>query len=292
MREEAMADLDALQGIGLGAIVFREGWHEGVVGLVASRVKDRLHRPTIALAPSSADPSLLRGSARSIPGVHLRDVLDLVDKREPGLLLRFGGHAMAAGLSMRAGDQARLARAFEAALAEHADPACFAPVLWTDGALEPERIGLELLESLESRVWGQGFPEPLFSDCFVVERQTVVGSKHLRLTLRSQALSGAGQRGAGQRGVDQPGQHPRGGGPRRLDAIMFGRIVPLPSPAMLAYRLMRDDWQGRSGVQLVIQAIAPVPDHTVAPAPDEALAPDPPDAILSVSRPTRGGCGL
>ncbi len=258
MREEAMADLDALQAVGLGAVVFRDGWHEGVVGLVASRVKDRLHRPTIALAPSSADPSLLRGSGRSIPGVHLRDVLDLIDKREPGLLLRFGGHAMAAGLSMRAGEQARLARAFEAALAEHADPACFAPVLLTDGALEPERIGLELLEALESRVWGQGFPEPLFSDCFVVDRQTVVGSKHLRLALRCLAPAQPGMRGTTARGGL------RSGGTRRLDAIMFGRTEPLPSPVMLAYRLMRDDWQGRSGVQLVIQAVAPAPIDTAA----------------------------
>ncbi|HRO60910.1 MAG TPA: hypothetical protein PK177_17375, partial [Burkholderiaceae bacterium] len=136
--------------------------------------------------------------------------------------------------------------AFEAALAEHADPACFAPVLLTDGPLEPERIGLELLEMLESRVWGQGFPEPLFSDCFVVERQSVVGSKHLRLALRNQGSAG------GARGV----------GTRRLDAIMFGRTEPLPSPVTLAYRLMRDDWQGRSGVQLVIQAVAAAPIDT------------------------------
>src|SRR5690606_20880580 len=123
--------------------------------LVASRVKERRHRPAIALAPSGADPTVLRGSGRSIPGVHLRDVLDLVDKREPGLLLRFGGHAMAAGLSMRADGVARLAAAFEAALAELADPACFARVLSTDGGLDPDSIDLELLETLESQVWGQ-----------------------------------------------------------------------------------------------------------------------------------------
>jgi single-stranded-DNA-specific exonuclease len=228
MREEALTDLDALPVGGLGVVVFRDSWHEGVVGLVASRIKERRHRPTIALAPSAADASLLRGSGRSIPGVHLRDVLDLIDKREPGLLLRFGGHAMAAGLSMRTADLPRLAAAFERALAEHADPACFTQVLMTDGALAAERIDLELLEILESQVWGQGFPEPLFSDRFTVERQNVVADKHLKLALRS--------------------------GARRLDAIMFGRTEPLPAQALLAYRLVRDDWQGRARVQLVIEA--------------------------------------
>jgi len=231
MRDEAMADLDSLAEGGLGVVVFREGWHEGVVGLVASRVKERLHRPAIALAPSSADPAVLRGSGRSIPGVHLRDVLDLVDKREPGLLLRFGGHAMAAGLSMRADGVARLAAAFDEALAELADPACFARVLATDGGLEPGRIGLDLLEEIEAQVWGQGFPEPLFSDRFVVERQTIVGERHLKLALRH--------------------------GAQRLDAIAFGRTEPVPSHALLAYRLLRDDWQGRARVQLVIEAVAP-----------------------------------
>ncbi|MFA7665051.1 MAG: DHHA1 domain-containing protein, partial [Burkholderiaceae bacterium] len=215
---------------GLGIVIFRPGWHEGVVGLVASRVKDRRHRPTIALAPSANDPDVLRGSGRSIPGVHLRDVLDLVDKREPGLLLRFGGHAMAAGLTMPAEGLPRLAAAFEAALAELADPASFTRVLATDGSLSTEEIGLELLEQIESQVWGQGFPEPLFADHFAVERQTVVGERHLKLALRL--------------------------GTHRLDAIAFGRTDPLPAQAQLAYRLLRDDWQGRARVQLVIEASA------------------------------------
>jgi single-stranded-DNA-specific exonuclease len=231
MREEALADLDSLPSGGLGIVVHREGWHEGVVGLVASRVKEARHRPTIALAPSSANASILRGSGRSIAGVHLRDVLDLVDKREPGLLLRFGGHAMAAGLSMPASELPRLAPAFDAALAELADPACFAPVLWTDGPLDPSTIDLGLLEAIEAQVWGQGFPEPLFSDRFIVERQTIVGTGHLRLVLRR-------------------GQH-------RLEAIMFGRSEPVPAQSLLAYRLQRNDWQGRAQVQLVIEAALP-----------------------------------
>jgi single-stranded-DNA-specific exonuclease len=231
MREEALADLDDLPTGGLGIVVHRPGWHEGVVGLVASRVKESRHRPTLALAPSSADASVLRGSGRSIPGVHLRDVLDLVDKREPGLLIRFGGHAMAAGLSMPASALDRLAPAFEAALAELADPACFTPVLWTDGPLDPAAIDLGLLEAIEAQVWGQGFPEPLFSDRFRVERQTVVGNGHLKLALRH--------------------------GSHRLDAIMFGRTEPVASQALLAYRLQRDDWQGRARVQLIVEAALP-----------------------------------
>jgi single-stranded-DNA-specific exonuclease len=232
MRDEAMADLDSLPADGLGVVAFRDGWHEGVVGLVAGRVKERLHRPTIALAPSSADPQWLRGSGRSIPGVHLRDVLDLVDKREPGLLLRFGGHAMAAGLSMHRDGVARLATAFEAALATLADPACFARVLATDGGLAAEDIDLELLDALESRIWGQGFPEPLFSNRFTVEAQRIVGERHLKLALR----------------LDK----------QRFDAIAFGRTATLPGEALIAYRLLRDDWQGRARIQLVVEAASPI----------------------------------
>jgi single-stranded-DNA-specific exonuclease len=172
---------------------------------------------------------VLRGSGRSIPGVHLRDVLDLVDKREPGLLLRFGGHAMAAGLSMRADGLARLADAFEAALGELADPACFTPVLATDGSLADEAIELDLLAQIEAQVWGQGFPEPVFADHFSVERQSVVGERHLKLALRL--------------------------GARRFDAIAFGRTDPVPTQALIAYRLLRDDWQGRARIQLVVEAV-------------------------------------
>lgn len=243
MRDEAMTDLEELREDGLGIVVFRESWHEGVVGLVASRVKDRRHRPTIALAPSATDPTVLRGSGRSIPGVHLRDVFDLIDKREPGLLLRFGGHAMAAGLSMRADGLPRLSQAFEAALSELADPGSFARVLATDGSLAGHAIELGLLEQLESMVWGQGFPEPVFADRFLVERQSVVGERHLKLALRM--------------------------GDRRHDAIAFGRVEPLPREATLAYRLLRDDWQGRARVQLVVEAVA---DPGAMPAVEQEIS--------------------
>lgn len=231
MREQALADLDLSSPQGLGVVLHRPDWHEGVIGLVASRVKDQVHRPTIALAPSAADSALLRGSCRSIPGVHLRDVLDLVDKRSPGLLLRFGGHAMAAGLSMHACELPRLQEAFEAALKELADPGAFERQILTDGPLADEsELGLALADVLESRVWGQGFPEPLFCDEFVVLRQATVGSGHLRLTLKL--------------------------GARPMDAIFFGRGEPLPQVARLVYKVVRDEWQGRASLKLHVEALA------------------------------------
>ena len=236
MRDEAIAALDALPDLGAGrksVVLHREGWHEGVIGLVASRVKERMNRPTFALATSSSDPATLRGSGRSIAGVHLRDVLDLVDKRAPGLLLRFGGHAMAAGLSLRAARLDEFASLLEQAVDEFADPACFAAALATDGPLAPDEIDLPLVDAIEAEVWGQGFAPPLFCNRFVVVRQSIVAGRHLKVELRADA-------GA------------------RFDAIAFGRIEPLPSPARIAYRLMRDEYRGLASVRLVIEAVEPM----------------------------------
>ena len=233
MRDEALAALDELPGLGTdrkSVVLHRAGWHEGVIGLVASRVKERVNRPTVALAASAADPALLRGSGRSIAGVHLRDVLDLVDKRAPGLLLRFGGHAMAAGLTLRASRLDEFALLLEQAVEAFADPSCFASTLLTDGPLPAAEIDLPLVDALEGEVWGQGFPPPLFSDEFAVLRQSVVGARHLKVQLRA---------AAGQ----------------RLDAIAFGRTDPLPASAHIAYRLMRDEYQGLANVRLVIEAV-------------------------------------
>ncbi len=232
MRDDALAALDELPGLGTdrkSIVLHRAGWHEGVIGLVASRVKDRVNRPTVALAASAADPALLRGSGRSIAGVHLRDVFDLVDKRAPGLLLRFGGHAMAAGLTLRASRLGEFETLLEQAVEAFADPSCFAATLLTDGPLPAAGIDLPLVDALEGEVWGQGFPPPLFSDEFAVVRQAVVGTRHLKVQLRA---------AAGQ----------------RLEAIAFGRTDPLPSPARIAYRLMRDEYQGLANVRLVIEA--------------------------------------
>ena len=235
MHDEALAALDDLPGPGSGGksvVLYRAGWHEGVIGLVASRVKERMNRPAVALAASAADPALLRGSGRSIPGVHLRDVLDLVDKRAPGLLLRFGGHAMAAGLTLRATRLDEFTALLERAVDEFADPACFTSSLITDGALAPGEIDLPLVDAIEREVWGQGFAPPLFCDEFVVARQSIVAGRHLKTQLGA-------------------------AGGQRFDAIAFGRTETLPSPARIAYRLMRDEYRGLANVRLVIEAVEP-----------------------------------
>jgi single-stranded-DNA-specific exonuclease len=269
MREEALAALDALEGLPALATqeapapdatpappatrcalvptryafaLYRAQWHEGLVGLVASRIKDRVHRPVVALAASAGDAALLRGSGRSIPGVHLRDALDWVDKKSPGLLLRFGGHAMAAGLTIAARHVDDFTELFERAVQALADPACFAPSLFTDGPLDPSDIDLPLVSCLDAEVWGQAFPPPLFHDEFVVARQAVVAERHLRVELRTRCG-------------------------RRLEAIAFGRTEPLAERSRVAYRLVRDDYRGVATARLVIEAVEPLDDAQAAARP-------------------------
>jgi single-stranded-DNA-specific exonuclease len=208
-------------------VLFDERWHQGIVGLLAGRLKDRHHRPVVALAP--AGEGLARGSGRSIPGLHLRDALDLVSKREPALLLSFGGHAAAAGLTVRTADVARFGAAFDAVVRELVDPATLARTLETDGSLEPQYATLELARALATEVWGQGFPPPLFADEFAVESQRLVGEKHLRLRLA------------------RDGQ--------RFDAIAFRREAPLPDRVRAAYALGIDEWNGTQGLELRIEHV-------------------------------------
>ena len=229
--EESMRrDADALvAGIAVGEtaslVLFDERWHQGVIGLLAGRLKDAHHRPVIALAPAGS--GLARGSGRSIPGLHLRDALDLVSKRAPGLLISFGGHAAAAGLTLRAHEVERFAAAFDAAVREMCDPAALAPTVETDGSLEPEYATLELARAFEAEVWGQGFPPPRFADEFTVESQRLVGEKHLRVRL---ARAG-----------------------RRYDAILFRHDRPLPERIRAAYALAIDDWNGAQGLELRVE---------------------------------------
>ena len=229
MREQALADVGAPAPGQRALVVWRDGWHEGVVGLIASRLKDRHHRPTVAFAPSAADAGVLRGSGRSIAGVHLRDTLDLVSKRHPDMIERFGGHAMAAGLTLRAHALEAFAIAFEQAVAESADAACFAPALHADGALEAHELELSLVDALERGVWGQGFPAPVFCDEVEVLSQRLVKDRHTRLSLRVRG--------------------------RAVAAIAFGRAEPLPARARIAYRISRNDWNGLSELQLLVDAV-------------------------------------
>ncbi|MDE2161292.1 MAG: single-stranded-DNA-specific exonuclease RecJ, partial [Burkholderiales bacterium] len=210
-------------------VLFDESFHEGVVGIIAGRVKDRLHRPTFVFA-RGAD-GRLKGSGRSIPGFHLRDALDLVAKRRPELLQRFGGHAMAAGCTLAAGASVEV---FEHALREVAaawlDPATLTRTLRTDGPLALEWFNTETAALLDAQVWGQGFEAPVFCDEVQVLQQRLLGEKHLKLRLRH----------AG----------------RERDAIWFGHAEPLPAQARIAYRLGLDEWNGRARVQMLVEACA------------------------------------
>ncbi|MDE2080889.1 MAG: single-stranded-DNA-specific exonuclease RecJ [Burkholderiales bacterium] len=235
MRELAERTLAQLPGTGDGidpgavppaVTLFDESFHEGVVGIVAGRVKDRLHRPTFVFA-RGADGHL-KGSGRSIPGFHLRDALDLMAKRHPGLLLRFGGHAMAAGCTLGDADTGRFAQALRAVAAEGLDAATLQRTLRTDGPLALEWFNAQTVALLDAQVWGQGFEAPLFCDEVQVLQQRLVGDKHLKLRLRH----------AGQ----------------ERDAIWFGHAEPLPAQARLAYRLSLDEWNGRQRVQMVVEA--------------------------------------
>lgn len=190
MQEEALALLEGLGpvshegGVPAGITLYEPGWHQGVIGILASRVKERLHRPTIVFADAGADSDDLKGSARSIQGIHVRDVLDAVATRHPGLLTRFGGHAMAAGLTLPRAHYAAFAAAFVAEVERHGRDLDLEAVLESDGELEAADFDLSLAETLRlGGPWGQHFPEPLFDGRFRIVQQRLVGGKHLKLVL-------------------------------------------------------------------------------------------------------------
>ncbi|MDR6641693.1 single-stranded-DNA-specific exonuclease [Luteibacter sp. 1214] len=215
----------------VGVALFDEGWHPGIVGLVASKLKEKLHRPVLAFAPAGDDTDELRGSARSIPGFHIRDALAEIDAKHPGLILRFGGHAMAAGLSMQARDFERFAAAFDAIARKHLDDDHLQALVHTDGELDYRDHTLDLAKQLRhAGPWGQAFPPPVFEARFECASWKPMGSRHLRLHLR----------------------HTQGGAP--LDAVMFNCYDGTPPPARMrvAYELSVNDWQGRESVRLLV----------------------------------------
>lgn len=230
MREQAMAAMESADAKpGATVCVFDDTWHQGVVGLVASRLKEKFWRPTLAFAPAGDDE--LRGSGRSIPDVHLRDVLDLVSKRHPGLIRKFGGHAMAAGLTLGRDDFAAFAPAFELAVRELTGQDSFEPLLETDGSLETGYANAEVAGLLQQQVWGAGFAAPLFLDTFIVRHQRLLGAKHLKLQLER--------------------------GHQRFEAIWFGHDQMLPEYIDVAYRLEQNTWNGVVSAQLVIEHAGP-----------------------------------
>ncbi|WHZ18995.1 MAG: Single-stranded-DNA-specific exonuclease RecJ [Rhodanobacteraceae bacterium] len=239
MVEQALAGLaDLPAGDAMGVSLFDQDWHHGVVGLVAARVKERLHRPVVAFAPAG-DDDVLRGSARSVPGFHVRDALAEVDARCPGLIERFGGHAMAAGLSLRLAHYTRFAQTFDTVVRERIAPESLQAVLASDGELAPSDFDLELAHQLRvAGPWGQGFPAPLFDNVFECVECKVMGADgaHRRLRLRD----------------------PRDG--RVHDAVLFHAAgdVPADSALRVAYELMLNDWQGRESLRLLVRHVEPV----------------------------------
>ena len=233
MREAAEAQLAALLAAapGEGAsppalAIYNPDFHEGVVGIIASRLKDQLHRPTFVFA--KGQDGLLKGSGRSIAGFHLRDALDLVSKRHAGVLKKFGGHAMAAGCTVAEADFATFDQAFQRVASEWLDAATLQRKLLSDGPLVPEYFNVETVLALDAQVWGQAFEPPLFSDEVQVVSQRLVGERHLKLSVKHAGTL--------------------------RDAIWFGHSEPLPATVLMAYRLSVDEYNGRQRLQMIVES--------------------------------------
>ncbi len=225
MLQEALDLADQIiVGNSLGITAFHPDWHQGVVGIVAGRLKDRFHRPTIVFAPTGNGE--LRGSGRSIPSLHLRDAIDLVAKRHPDLILKFGGHAMAAGLSIREQDFPRFQQAFESVLTELLDQDSLTRTFLTDGSLSPEEISLHTAETLSKQVWGQGFQPPCFYNQFEVLWQRVVGNGHKKAGLNC--------------------------GGHTVEAMFFRCAEELPAKIYTVYRPIANQWRNQYELQLHI----------------------------------------
>ena len=234
MREQALDMAEAMFDEGdeppPAMVLFDPDFHEGVVGIVASRLKDKLHRPTFVFAASAAPGKEheLKGSGRSIPGFHLRDALDLVAKRHPGVLLRFGGHAMAAGCTIDEEHLDTFEQALQQVAHEWLDAATLQRRLEADGVLDRQYRRPDLVDVLQAHVWGQGFAPPVFCEEVRVVSQRIVGEKHLALKLQHQGDA--------------------------VDGIWFGHTEPLPERVKIAFRLELDEWQGQRRVRFLVEA--------------------------------------
>jgi len=230
MQDTALLHLDDFNPADASTIaVFDDGWHQGVIGIVASRLKEKFYRPTITFAP--AGDGWVKGSGRSIPGFHLRDALDLVSKKVPGLIDKFGGHAMAAGLTIRADHFDTFAQAFETVGRAWLTAAQLERIVETDGPLEDDFYSTQFIELLDGQVWGQGFAPPVFCDEFRVVSQRILKDRHLKLLLE------------------------RNG--RRYDAIWFGHTDALGDKARVAFRLDANEYNGVTKVQLLVEHAEP-----------------------------------
>src|SRR3569623_367001 len=241
MQGEALASLAELQlsdedaALPVGLCIYQDHWHQGVIGILASRIKDRLHRPVIAFAPGGAGE--LKGSARSVAGVHIRDALDAVAARHPGLVSKFGGHAMAAGLSLPQENLAAFSAAFDAEVRRHLAPDDLRGVILSDGELAPDELNLDLADVLRSAgPWGQAFPEPLFDGRFEIVQRRIVGERHLNLVVKA------------------PGHN------QIFDAIAFNTDdtdwPAQTAQVQLAYKLDVNEFRGQRSVQLLVEHVA------------------------------------
>jgi len=219
----ALDDIDASDSFTIS--LYDANWHQGVIGILASRIKELHHRPVIAFA--NVGDGILKGSGRSIQGLHLRDALDVLSKKYPDLLLRFGGHAMAAGLSIREADFSLFNQGFEAVVAGLITQADLESVVEIDGALDASDMGWDMASAIERQVWGQGFPQPLFQDEFKVLEQRIVGERHLKLKL------------------EKNNQH--------FDAIFFQQQDFLPEAINAVYQLQTNQFNGKQAVQLALK---------------------------------------
>ena len=228
MQQAAEAEIARLSTEKLAAVtLFNDCFNEGVVGLVAARIKEHIHRPVIAFAKTESGE--LKGSGRSIPGIHLRDMLDLVTKKAPGIIKKFGGHAMAAGLTIDAHHFEDFSRAFESVVTENCDEEVFERHVYVDGDLAARDITPALVEAINGQIWGQGFLPPLFANEFKVLHQTVLKGGHLKLMLEMQGA--------------------------RFSGIFFRRSAQVPDVARLAYRPEINEWMGQKSIQLVIEQV-------------------------------------
>ena len=226
MRLEAREKIARFQPENRATIcVLSEDWHQGIIGILASRIKEKYFRPTMAFA--AGKDGRLRGSGRSIPEFHMRDALDLIAKRHPGLIVQFGGHAMAAGLTLKADGFEVFSEAFEAVAKDWLTQTQLERLVETDGSLDDDCFSLDFIHLLDAQVWGHGFPPPLFCDEFTVLNQRILKDRHLKLQL------------------EKNGRH--------FDAIQFGSTTMLPRFARLAYRLDANEYNGRTSVQLLVE---------------------------------------
>jgi single-stranded-DNA-specific exonuclease len=252
MQQQAVAEVEELQldmtALPRGLCLFHESWHQGVIGIVAARIKQRVHRPVIAFALVSETE--IKGSARSVPGLHIRDALDAIAARHPDMLRKFGGHAMAAGLTLERRHLEAFRDAFDEEVSRHLSDDDLQGMVISDGELTPEEISLPVAELLrDAGPWGQGFPEPLFDGWFDVAAQRVVGEKHLKLSLR---LPGAG---------------------KTLEAIAFNSVhdggpAPAYTRVRVAYKLDVNEYRGYRSLQLILEHL----EHADTVVPETAAA--------------------